>query len=94
MTERIKGFRSKNPNALTNAERQRRWRAKNGDRALGGVGLYFHIEAAAALLYIKKQWGFKTSQEAVEVAVRHLAVQTRQGLKRIKLDIVDADPLE
>ena len=86
------GFRSKNPNALTNLERQQRWRRKNGDRCVGSFCL--HIDACAAMLYIKKQWGFESSQEAIEVSMRHLALMTRQGLKRIQLDAVDADPLE
>lgn len=78
------GPRSKNPNALTNAERQRRWRAKNGGR---GINFYLHPEAAISLLYLQKQWGFKTYQETLEASLRHLAIETRKGLKKLVLTI-------
>lgn len=72
------------PGALTNAEKQRRWRAKNGGR---GINFYCHPNAAASLLYVKKQWGFKTNQEAMEAALRFLAIETRKGLQKLVLTI-------
>lgn len=77
------GFRSIKPNAMTNAEKQRAWRS----RAVRHANIQFDEVGAAALLYIKKQWGFRTNKEAVLVAVRHLAVETRQGLERIRLEV-------
>lgn len=81
---RPRGFGSINPHRLTNAEAQRRWRTKNGGR---GINFYCHPEAAASLLYLKKQWGFRSSQETVEAALRFLAIETRKGLKRLVLTI-------
>jgi hypothetical protein len=76
------------PAPLTNAERQKRWRAKQASRGIT-VAFHAHTEATAALLYLRKQWGFTSNQEAVEAALRHLALETRMGLKRIQLDAVD-----
>ena len=77
------------PAPLTNAERQKRWRAKQGSRGIT-VAFHAHTEATAALLYLRKQWGFTSNQEAVEVALRRLAIETRNGLQRLDLDAVDA----
>jgi len=82
--EKRKGFRSRNPSALTEAERIRKWRAKNGGR---GASVYFDIQGAAAMLYLKKQWGFKTTHETIHVALRHLAIQTRKGLQKLDLEM-------
>lgn len=79
-----KGFRSRNTEALTNAERQARWKAKHGYRM---VRAELTIEAAAALLYLRQQWGFKSHRELVNVAIRFLAIETRKGLKRLELTI-------
>jgi len=76
------------PAPLTNAERQKRWRAKQASRGIT-VAFHAHTEATAALIYLRKQWGFTSNQEAVEAALRHLALETRMGLKRIQLDAVD-----
>lgn len=77
------------PAPLTNAERQRRWRGKQGSRAITAT-FYTHTEATAALLYLRKQWGFTSHQETIEVALRRLALETRNGLQRLDLDAVDA----
>jgi 3-isopropylmalate dehydratase small subunit len=70
-------------NQLQNArEKQRRWRAAHGGRSFS-----LHADSAASLLYLKKQWGFGSYRETVEVALLHLAVQTRRGLKRIETEI-------
>jgi len=79
-----KGFRSRKTEALTNAERQARWKAKHGYRM---VRAELTIEAAAALLYLRQQWGFKSHRELVNVAIRFLAIETRKGLKRLELTI-------
>lgn len=71
-------------NRLTSAERQRRYRAAQGNRFLRYT---LTIEAAAALLYLRKQWGFKSNYETTMVCLRYLAVQTRKGLQRIDLTI-------
>ena len=84
----IDNIRLDKPAPLTNAERQRRWRAKQGSRGVN-VTFHSHTEATAALLYLRKQWGFTSHQEAIEAALRHLALETRMGLKRIQLDAVD-----
>lgn len=78
------GVRSCNPNAYTPLERQLRYQARNGNRQ---VHACLTIEAAAAMLYLHKQWGFKSDRELVMVALRYLAVQTRKGLQRIDLTI-------
>ena len=57
------------PAPLTNAERQKRWRAKQASRAVA-VHFSAHTEATAALLYLRKQWGFTSHQEAIEAALR------------------------
>jgi hypothetical protein len=76
------GFRSVNPNAMTNAERQRRFRGKEGGRA---VNCTLRADAAASMLYVKKTWGITTDAEAVNVALRFLAQETRKGLERLDL---------
>lgn len=78
------GFRSRNPNALTAAERMRRWRLLNGSRQFF---VQHDISSAAAGLYLQKQWGFRSQAETARVAIRYLAVLTRMGLKRIDLTI-------
>lgn len=65
-------------------EYHRNWmRAKRARN--GGMQAAFSLDAdaAAALLYLKKEWGFPSTKEAVQVALRHLAQQTRDGLERI-----------
>jgi hypothetical protein len=83
MLNKRMGFRSRNPNAFTPAERKQRWRMKNGTQ----VNAKFDLIGSAALVYIKNQWGFKSNAQAVEAAVRFLAVETRKGLTKINLEI-------
>lgn len=78
------GFRSRNPNAYTNAEKQARWRARHGSRM---IRTDMPAETAAAFLYLMKQWGFKNKRELVNASIRYLAIQTRKGLQRIDLTI-------
>lgn len=74
-------IRMKHPDGLTDNERLARQRAASGFRAIGFVP----PEAAAAMLYLKKQWGFKTNVQTAAVALLYLAKHTRQGLERIDL---------
>ena len=74
------GFRSRKPDAQTGAERQRKWRRKNGGRA---VSYYASPEVGAAMIYLRKEWGFKSNQEIVDAALRFLVVCTRHGLQRL-----------
>lgn len=81
-----KGFRSRKPDALTGAERQRKWRRKNGGRA---VSYYASPEIGASILYLKKEWGMKTHAEVVDAALRFLTICTRQGLTRLPQTLDD-----
>ena len=84
-----RGFRSIKPDAMTVAERLRKYRAKRGGRS---VSFYMTPDAAAAALYIQKQWGIQTTAQAVEAALRYLAKETRLGLKKLELDVyIDED---
>lgn len=77
---------AKEKRRIHNLEKQRRWRLKNGGKV---VSFPCRVDAAAALLYIKKQWQLKSDREAVEVALRYLAVQTRKnpGMTTLDLDV-------
>lgn len=81
-----KGFRSRNPNAMTNAERQRKYRRTKGGRT---INTQLAPDIAAALIYLRKQWGMQTDREAVEAAVRFLTICTRQGLTRLPQTLDD-----
>lgn len=75
-----KGFRSRKPDAMTGAERQRKYRLKEGGRT---INTSLAPDIAACLIYLRKQWGMQTDKEAVEAAVRFLTICTRQGLTRL-----------
>lgn len=79
-----RGFRSQKPEAYTNAERQARWRARHNARR---ISTDLPADSVAAMLYLRKQWGFKSQRELVNAAIRYLAIQTRKGLQRIDLTI-------
>lgn len=79
LTKRM-GFRSRNPDAMTGAERQQKWRRTRGNRQ---VQIELTAEAVAAMLYLRKEWGMKSGREVVEASVRFLAICTRQGLTRL-----------
>lgn len=83
---RKKGFRSRNPDALTGAERQRKYRLKEGGRA---INTHLSPEIAASFLYLSKEWGMKTDREVMEAAVRFLTICTRQGLTRLPQTMSD-----
>lgn len=80
------GFQSRKPHAMTPAERQQKYRRERGIRQLQ---LDLSLEVAAAMLYIRKEWGMKTNKEAAEAAIRFLALCTRQGLTRLPQTIDD-----
>lgn len=81
-----KGFRSRKPDAMTNAEKQRRYRLRHGGRTINTT---LAPEIAACFLYLKKEWGMKSDREVMEAAVRFLTICTRQGLTRIPQSIDD-----
>lgn len=85
MTKRM-GFRSRKPDAMTNAERQSKWRRKTGRRQ---IHIALGPDVAAAVIYIRKEWGMQSNPEAVEAAIRFLALCTRQGLTRLPQSIDD-----
>jgi len=71
---------------IKRAEAQRRYRAANGFQF---VHAKLSAPAGMALIYLKNQWGFESTRLCVEAALRHLALETRDGLKRIRLTIDD-----
>ena len=79
-----KGFRSRKPSAMTPAERQRKYRRKQGGRSINAT---LPPEIAAGLLYLRKEWGMQTDREVVEAAIRFLTICTRQGLTRLPQEI-------
>jgi hypothetical protein len=87
---RSKGIRStETPRMHAEGVREFNTRRKAAARAaLGGrqVSCDLGIDGAAALVYVKQQWGFPSTREAVRVALRLLAKQTREGLQRIDLE--------
>jgi hypothetical protein len=86
-----RGFRSIKPEAMSVAERVRKYRSREGGRS---VSFYMHAEAAASLLYLKKQWQIEKTQEVVEAALRYLAKHTRMGLEKLELDVVPDDDID
>lgn len=85
LTKKI-GFRSRKPDAMTNAERQRRYRRKHGGRA---INANLAPEVGAGFIYLKKEWGMKTDKEVIDAAIRFLTICTRQGLKRLPQNLDD-----
>ena len=81
-----RGFRTRKLNAMTPAERQRKWRRKNGGRS---ISYYVSPEVGASILYLKKEWGIKTNAQVVDAALRYLAICTRRGLTRLPQTIDD-----
>lgn len=80
------GFATQNKEALTNAERQRRWRLKRGSRSINAT---LPPDAAASLIYLRKEWAIPTDREVVEAALRFLALCTRFGLAYLPQCIED-----
>lgn len=81
-----KGFRSRKPDAMTVAERQRKYRLTQGGRTINAT---LDPDIAACLIYLRKQWGMQSDREAVEAAVRFLTICTRQGLTRLPQTVED-----
>lgn len=75
-------FSMSHPPGLTHGQMVARKRAASGWRAVG----LLPPEGAAALIYARKQWGFKTNVQTVTVALLYLVQQTRQGLDKIDFD--------
>ena len=81
-----RGFRSRKPNAMTPAERQRKYRRKEGGRTINTA---LSPDIAASLIYLRREWGMESDRETVEAAVRFLTLCTRQGLTRLPQGIDD-----
>lgn len=81
-----KGFRSRKPDAMTGAERQRKYRLTKGGRT---INTQLTPEIAASFIYLRKEWGMQTDREVMEAAVRFLTICTRQGLTRLPQRIDD-----
>lgn len=81
-----KGFRSRKPNAMTVAERQQKYRRKQGGRLINAT---LAPDVAACLIYLRREWGMQSDREVMEAAVRFLSVCTRQGLQRLPQSIDD-----
>lgn len=81
-----KGFRSRKPDAMTVAERQRKYRRVQGGRHFNAT---LAPDVAASLIYLRKEWGMQSDRETVEAAVRFLALCTRQGLTRLPQSVDD-----
>jgi hypothetical protein len=81
-----KGFRSRKPDAMTVAERQRKYRLKEGGRTFNAT---FPPEVGAGVIYLRKEWGMSSDREVVEAAIRFLTICTRQGLTRLPQSIDD-----
>ena len=79
-----KGFRSRKPDALSGAERQRKYRLKHGGRT---INTHLTPEIAACFLYLSKEWGMQSEREVMEAAVRFLTICTRQGLTRLPQEL-------
>lgn len=79
---RIRDVRTTDKEREKMRNQMRKRRARNGWTALQ---VDLDIDAAACLLYLQKQWGFPSRRATVQVALQHLAKQTRLGLKAIKL---------
>lgn len=73
---------------MTPAKRMQAYRRLQGGRTVGGIQM--DAEAAAGLLYLRKQWpAFRSNTEVVLIAVRVLATLTRGGLQRLPVNFVD-----
>ena len=75
-------FRMFHQEGLTRREKARRKDAAMGWRSVGSIG----PEGAAAMIYLKKRWGFKSNREAATVAMLYLAKASRNGLESIDLE--------
>ena len=81
-----RGFRSRNPYAMTNAEKQQRYRRKLSGR---NINYTLPHDVAAGILYLRREWGMNTDNQVLEAAVRFLTLCTRQGLQRLPQSIDD-----
>jgi hypothetical protein len=83
LTKRV-GFRSRKPDAMTNAEKQRKYRLAKGGRT---INTQLTPEIAACFLYLRKEWGMETDREVMEAAVRFLTICTRKGLTKLPQEL-------
>lgn len=85
LTRRM-GFRSKKKTAMTNAERQQKYRRTRGNRQ---VQIELTADIAASMLYLRKEWGMTSSREVIKASIRFLTLCTRQGLQRLPQTLDD-----
>lgn len=85
LTKKI-GFRSRKPDAMTVADRQRKYRLKQGGRSINAT---LSPDVGASFIYLKKEWGMETDKEVLEAAIRFLTICTRQGLKKLPQSLDD-----
>jgi hypothetical protein len=75
---------------LTNerqSERDLKYVRANGSRV---VTLRADAETAAALIYLRREWGFESATETVDAAIRFTMVATKLGLQRLDTRVYEA----
>ena len=75
---------------LTNerqSERDLKYARANGSRV---VTLRANAETAAALIYLRREWGFESATETVDAAIRFTMVATKLGLQRLDTRVYEA----
>lgn len=77
-------LRVKAPRTAAEVSRKVDARAKQSGRVQWGR-IYVRLDTMRDVAMLTEQWQFKNRSELVEVAVRHLAKLTRDGLERIEL---------
>jgi hypothetical protein len=80
-----KGWQTRKYNTLEEVRESQRKTLLKMRRAAGGLQVTIDLDAAAgaSMLYLIKQWGFKSRRETMQVALKFLAQRTREGLERI-----------
>lgn len=74
------------PPPRSDREKERRWDARQREAGKRQVGrVYVEQLTLAEMEMLKAAWGFKNRSQVIEVAVKYLAQQTRDGLKEIRL---------
>ena len=83
---RIRGFRSRKPDAMTNDQRQRKWRRVQGNRR---IGFDLTPDLAACVIYLRSEWGMESASEVARASIRFLTLCTRNGLTTLPQSIDD-----
>lgn len=69
------------------SERDLKSARANGSRV---VSLRANAETAAALIYLRREWGFESATETVDAAIRFTMVATKLGLQRLDTRVYEA----